>query len=389
MARSSIFRLGLILNPFAGVGGPAAHKGSDATAIQAAATQGQLALTAPARARTFLQALQGISAQFELLTIPGAMGEAICRELGYSCTLIDYVPASPSSGLDTERAAAILAATGVDLLVIIGGDGTARDVCRVLGESQLVLGVPAGVKMHSGVYAVNPQSAAEVVRQLVAGELVSVNEAEVRDIDEDAFRRGQVKSRYFGSMQVPDEVRFVQQVKQGGQEVESLVLADMAAHIEESFDDNTLYIFGPGSTTHQILQNLKWPSTLLGFDLFKGGQQLVDDASAADLIRCVRGHSGPVALYITAIGGQGHILGRGNQQLTPELLRQIGRENLQVVATKTKLKNLQGRPLLMDSGDPQLDTDWSGYIRVLTGYHDAVLYPLGHYSDSGELPGVE
>ncbi len=377
MATPSIFRLGLILNPFAGVGGPTAYKGSDAGTIQAAAARGELALTAPARAQTFLRGLHGIHERLELLTVSGAMGEAVCREFGYSCTVIDYVPANPSSGGDTEAAAARLAAAGVDLLVIVGGDGTARDVCRVLGERQLVLGVPAGVKMHSGVYAVNPQSAAEVVRQMVTGELVSVNEAEVRDIDEKAFRQGQVRSRYFGSMQVPDEVRFVQQVKQGGREVESLVMVDLAAHIEESLDGDTLYIFGPGSTTQQVLQNLQWPSTLLGFDVFRNRERLVADASAADLTRCISEHAGPIALYITAIGGQGHVLGRGNQQLTPELLRRIGRDNLHIIATKTKLKNLQGRPLLMDSGDPALDAEWSGYIRVFTGYRDTVLYPLG------------
>lgn len=371
-----VFRLGLLLNPLAGVGGPAAHKGSDAAAIQAAAAQGELALTAPARARTFLQALKPISDQFELLTVPGAMGETVCHELGYTCKLIDYTPANPSSYRDTEQAAAALTVAAVDLLVFVGGDGTARDVCRVTGTRQLVLGVPAGVKMHSGVYAVNPQSAAEVVKQMLAGELIGVSEAEVRDIDEEAFRRGLVKSRYFGVMQVPDEVRYLQQVKQGGQEVEELVLADIAADIEESLDDETLYIFGPGSTTHQVLQNLRWPSTLLGIDVFKGGQQLKADVSAEDLQDCLCNHTGSLALYITAIGGQGHIIGRGNQPLTPDLLRRIGRENLHVVATKTKLKNLQGRPLLMDSGDSQLDESWSGYIPVLTGYHDAVLYRL-------------
>ena len=382
-ASDRAFRMGLIINPYAGVGGPSAQKGSDGEAIQRAAIEGHLPLTAPARAQTFLTALAPVWPRLELLTVAGAMGGQLCSQLQLSHRLMDYCPAEPSSYQDTEGAAACLAKAGVDLLVFIGGDGTARDLCRVLGKSQLVLGVPAGVKMHSGVYAVNPQAAAEVVKQLVSGELVSVDEKEVRDIDEEAFRRGLVKSRYFGSMLVPDEVRYVQQVKQGGREVEELVLADLAADIAESLDDDTLSIFGPGSTLHQILQNMQWPSTLLGFDVFHREHLLEADADGETLYRLVQTHSGPVALYITAIGGQGHIIGRGNQQLTAPLLRLIGRENLHVVATKTKLANLQGRPFLLDSGDPELDESWSGYIRVLTGYHDTVLYPVGCENTQG------
>lgn len=383
MADRDRFRLGLIVNPFAGIGGPAAQKGSDALVLQEAVSQGQYALTAPERAATFLQGLASHGSQIDVVTVAGAMGQDVCTNVGISCELVNFVPNTPSSYRDTEQAASHLQEAGVDLLVFVGGDGTARDVCRVIGNGQVALGVPAGVKMHSGVYAVNPQAAAEVVRQLVAGELVSVDEREVRDIDEDAFRQGIVRSRYFGSMRVPDEVRYVQQVKQGGQEVEEFVLADIAADIAESLDGDTLYIFGPGSTTHQVLQNLHWPSTLLGVDIFWHEQLLKADASAQDLEQALAEHDGPVALYITAIGGQGHILGRGNQQLSPKVLRRIGRDNVHVIATKTKLKNLQGRPLLMDSGDAQLDETWSGYVPVLTGYHDAVLYPLGY--NGGQL----
>jgi predicted polyphosphate/ATP-dependent NAD kinase len=372
------FGLGLLINPYAGVGGPAAQKGSDSAAVQSAASQGQLALTAPKRAATFLKALAAQEQNFELATVAGAMGEDACRALGLDYTLVEHAPASPSDYRDTEEAAAQLAACGIDLLVFVGGDGTARDVCRVLGESQLVLGVPAGVKMHSGVYAVNPQAAAEVVKQMIAGELVNVDEREVRDIDEEAFRQGTVKSRFFGVMQVPDEVRYVQQVKQGGQEVEELVLADIAADFAERLEDDTLYIFGPGSTTHNVLKNLQWPSTLLGVDVFRDEQVLKNDASADDLQVILAEHDGPVALYITAIGGQGHILGRGNQQLSPAVLRRVGRDNIHVLATKTKLKNLAGRPLLIDTGDPELDEGWQGYIKVITGYRDTVLYRLGY-----------
>lgn len=374
------FRLGLLVNPVAGVGGPAANKGSDDPRIQALARAGELPLTAPLRARDFLERLQAPhDCALTVVTVPGPMGGDLLAQTEFQFELTGFCPAEQTTARDTQNAVQALVSRRVDLLVFVGGDGTARDVCAVIPPHQAVLGVPAGVKMHSGVYAINPQAAAELVSVLLQGELVNLGPAEVRDIDEEAFRHGRVKSRHFGDMLTPQEGRFVQHVKQGGLEVEDLVLLDMAEQLRDELTHDALFIAGPGSTTFNILGNWGVDGTLLGVDVLKGTELLARDVDAKTLAAYLQDHQGPVRLMVTAIGGQGHIIGRGNQQLTPAILRRIGRDNLRVVATKTKLKTLAGRPLVMDSGDPQLDMAWQGYIPVITGFADTVLYPLGYF----------
>jgi predicted polyphosphate/ATP-dependent NAD kinase len=373
------FRLGFVVNPLAGVGGPAANKGSDDSRIQAMARAGDLPLSAPRRARTFIEHLQiPPDCRFTLVTVAGLMGAEIVAGMPWDVELVDYTPAEQTTAQDTQGAVQALVAAQVDLLVFVGGDGTARDVCAVIPPRQPALGVPAGVKMHSGVYAINPQMAAELVSLLLRGELVNLAMREVRDIDEDAFRRGVVKSRHFGELLTPEEGRFVQHVKQGGLEVEDLVLLDIAEQLRsEVEEDNTLVIWGPGSTTLNAMRNLNMEGTLLGVDVSLNGEVVARDADAKTVLDHLQHHDGPVLLIVTAIGGQGHIIGRGNQQLSPELLRRVGRDNLRVIATKTKLKTLAGRPLEIDSGDAEIDRTWQGYIPVITGYEDTVLYPLG------------
>jgi predicted polyphosphate/ATP-dependent NAD kinase len=235
--------------------------------------------------------------------------------------------------------------------------------------------------MHSGVYAVSPESAADIVLALVSGALVELSEQEVRDIDEEAFRAGIVRAQYFGELLVPSIGGFLQHVKSGGREQEALVLVDIADHIIEAMDSETLYIMGPGSTAAAIMAELALDNTLLGFDAVCDSTLQGSDLSALDITALIASHKGPVKAVITVIGGQGHILGRGNQQLTPAVIRQIGRDNFIIIATKTKISQLDGRPLLVDSNDPALDIDWQGYIHVVTGYRDMVMYRVSASGD--------
>ncbi|MDX1505243.1 MAG: ATP-NAD kinase family protein [Spongiibacter sp.] len=370
-----MFKLGLIVNPYAGLGGPEGFKGSDdlpadlkAGAISRAGERAQRCLSLIAQRHGGRVGVYGFD---------GAMAGEWARAAALSFTALGQAQDEPSTAADSRRAAQALQGHGVDLVLFVGGDGTARDICSVVGEQQAVLGLPAGVKMHSGVYAVSPEAAAEIVDALIRGGLVEVASAEVRDIDEAAFRRGQVRAKHYGEMQVPRLGGFLQQVKQGGREVEELVLADIAEDFLENIDDEALYIIGPGSTTECLMEAMGLPNTLLGFDLVKGGKCLVSDANAAQIAAALDAHHGEVYAYITAIGGQGHILGRGNQQLTPGLIRRIGRDRFRVVASKSKLSRLEGRPLLVDTNDPQLDCEWRGYIPVITGYRDQVMYRVG------------
>ena len=369
---SSVFRLGLIVNPLAGLGGPLGMKGSDDLSDRDKASDSR-ALPRCRRSLAMLQ--QRFPQQLEIVGFDGVMAGDLASELGIPFLSVGAPASSEATeAADTGAAARAIHAAGVDLLLFVGGDGTARDICGAVGTSLPVLGIPAGVKMHSGVYATSPESAAELVTALINGDLVDIGEEEVRDIDEAAFRRGQVRARHYGELWVPRFGQFLQRVKDSGREVESLVLAEIADDLIETMEPDCLYLIGPGSTTAAVMTQLGLDNTLLGFDAVADEQLLGSDLSAVDIGALLDSWEGPVKAVLTVIPGQGHLLGRGNQQLTPELLRRIGRDNLIVLATKSKLAELQGRPLLLDSNDPELDEQWSGFIPVITAYRDAVMY---------------
>lgn len=368
-----LFHIGLIINPLAGLGGPAGFKGSDGMAEQALAlgVEAKSAL----RTQTALEVLLPLRERLEFVTFPGAMGADLLSEMGFAHRVVGELGAGPSSAADTRQAVELLQDAGVALILFAGGDGTARDICAAAREGQPVLGIPAGVKIQSGVYAISPRAAGELTARLIEGGLVRLSSGEVRDIDESALREGRVTARWYGELTVPQEGGYVQQVKQGGVESEELVLNDLADWLQDSWETDVRYVFGPGSTLHGLAQNLGLQTTLLGVDVIENGQLLASDVSEAQLFELVAGH--PARLLVTAIGGQGHIIGRGNQQISPRVLRAIGLDNLRVVATKRKLGTLEGRPLLVDSGDTALDDAFPDAVRVWAGYKEELLYPLG------------
>lgn len=367
-----LFHIGLIINPLAGLGGPAGFKGSDGMAEQALALG--VEAKAALRTQTALEVLLPLRERLEFVTFPGAMGADLLAEMGFAHRVVGELGGGPSSAADTRQAVELLQDAGVALILFAGGDGTARDICAAVREGQPVLGIPAGVKIQSGVYAISPRAAGELTVRLVEGGLVRLSSGEVRDIDESALREGRVTARWYGELTVPQEGGYVQQVKQGGVESEELVLIDLADWLQDSWEADVRYVFGPGSTLHGLAQNLGMQTTLLGVDVIENGQLLASDVTEAQLFELIDGH--PARLLVTAIGGQGHIIGRGNQQISPRVLRAIGLDNLRVVATKRKLGTLEGRPLLVDSGDVTLDDAFPDAVRVWAGYKEELLYPL-------------
>lgn len=365
-----MFRLGLIVNPLAGVGGSVALKGSDGDDTARKALELGAEPKANLRTLQALEVLQGL--ELKLVTYPAEMGEHVAREAGFEPEVVGEIISGQTSADDTEKAANALVEHGVDLILFAGGDGTARNICNALDDSFPVLGIPAGVKIHSGVYAVTPKAAGEIVAMLVKGELVTLGDQEVRDIDEEAFRTGVVRAKYYGELQVPQEHRYLQSVKNGGKESEELVLDDIAADFVESMEDDVRYIMGSGTTVQAIMDELGLGNTLLGVDVIENGEVIAADCTADQLLELTDGVQ--AKLVITVIGGQGHIIGRGNQQLSPTLLTRLGKDNMIIVATKTKLHELEGRPLIVDSGDVQVNKMLAGVIPVRTGYHDSVLY---------------
>lgn len=366
-------KLGLIVNPMAGIGGAVGLKGSDGEAIVDEALHRGAIPRALQRVGIFLQELQPLAPQIRWFCWGGPMGEDSLQEAGFAHVVCGRC-GDVTGANDTREAAKTLQQQGVDLIVFAGGDGTARDIHRAVGTRIPVLGIPAGVKIHSGVYAVHARGAAEIVAKMIRGELVSVAEMEVRDIDEEAFRHGQVRAGHYGELLVPAEERYLQHVKCGGKEVEALVLQEMAAHIIADLEPDCLYILGPGTTTRAITEALGLEKTLLGVDLMLNEEIVQMDATEQDILQWLTQY--PAKIIVTLIGGQGHIFGRGNHQISPQVMRQVGLENITVVATKTKLRELEGRPLLVDTWDADLNQQLNGYMPVITGYEDAVLYPV-------------
>ena len=371
--RPAIFKLGVLVNPFAGIGGALALKGSDGAEIREKALAMGAEQKANEKMAKALSILEALSGQFTVVTASGEMGETVCESLGIPYEVIYTPNTEQTEGEDSERAAKAMVEANVDLLLFAGGDGTARNICSVVGTQVPVLGVPAGCKIHSGVYCVSPSAAGQVVSQMIAGELVSEMDAEVRDIDENAFREGKVIAKHYGEMRVPAELTYVQAVKMGGKEDEALVLDDIAAYVSEIMSDepDTYFVMGSGSTVGAVMEFLGLDNTLLGVDVVKQGELVASDVTASELITLTQDKLTKVIL--TVIGGQGHILGRGNQQLSPAFIRQIGKQNMLVVATKQKLQALNGKPLRLDSSDAALDTELAGAFTVITGYKDKVL----------------
>jgi predicted polyphosphate/ATP-dependent NAD kinase len=373
--------IGLLVNPYAGIGGPVGLKGSDGAEVRDEALRRGARPRAVERAHRALALLAG--AEVEIICWEGAMGSDALAGLELSWQSCGRPDTELTTAADTARAAQAIAARQPDVLVFAGGDGTARDILDAVGDRVAALGIPSGVKMHSAVYAVSPEAAGELLKRLAAAGLVNVELREVRDIDEDAFRKGVVKTRFYGELLIPEEGHFLQRTKVAGVESEALVAEDIAADIVEAIQPGRIYLIGPGSTTAAIMAELGLPNTLLGVDAICDGEVLLSDAGEPELLALLEGTDRRAEIIVTAIGGQGHVFGRGNQQFSPAVLRKVGLDNITIVAGKGKIKALNGEPLLVDTNDPALDLELCGYRKVVTGYHDAILYPVA------TLPGLE
>jgi len=388
-----MFRIGLVINPYAGIGGDAAFKGSDGEAIRAQGIAGDLPLKANSRTQDFLTALLPHQYDLHFFTASGLMGEQSLQAAGFDHVTVAYhFSHANTTAQDTKNAITHIIRHHVDILIFVGGDGTARDVCDVIGlhtvQPVAAVGLPSGVKMYSGVYGIHPSAVADIVLGLQQNKVTEIAPCEVRDIDEQAFREGRVISQFYGELNVPQAIEYVQQVKQGGGIPDELALLDIACEVREKIEQkieethhNLLTIFAPGSTTAYIQESLGLPNTLLGVDVCDGITPLKQDVNGEELHDIVTQHlarhpHAEVVVVLTAIGGQGHLIGRGNQQLRPETLQKILRKNIWPVATEQKLINLQGRPLIIDSGSSTLNQQWTGMIPVITGYNRSVLYRL-------------
>lgn len=370
-------KLGLVVNPVAGVGGRVGLKGSDGPDVLRRARALGAVPNSSLRAGEALRVLSMARAadQVEVVTYPGEMGETEALDCGFSPVVIGSIVSGETTGEDTRAAARAMEEWGVDLLLFAGGDGTARDICSAVAQRVPALGIPAGVKIHSGVFALTPRHAGEVALMFLTGRLTHIRDAEVMDVDEDAFRWGTVAARLHGYLSVPEERDLLQGVKAGAIPSERDAFQGIAAEVVARMEDGCAYIVGPGTTTRAVMDALGLECTLLGVDVVLN-RRLIDSDVNEDYLIDLTGTS-RCKIILSVIGGQGYILGRGNQQISPEVLKKVEKENVIVVATREKLSSLVGRPLLVDTGDANLDRLLDGYTKVVTGLNEHHVYRVG------------
>ena len=365
-------RLGLVVNPVAGIGGRYALKGSDDPRLVGEALARGAERVAPGRAVDALGVLASLR-DVELVTWPGAMGEDEAEAAGLTARVVGSL-GEETTAADTQSAAAAMADEGVGLLLFAGGDGTVVDVLEAVGDRVPVLGIPAGVKMHSAVFAVNPRAAGRLALLVAEGRVAETVEAEVMDVDEEALRAGTISPRLYGYLRVPVERGLVQGGKARTAASDRAAQQAIAAHVVDRLLGNRLVFVGPGTTTRAVLDALGLTKTVLGVDVLRGRALAAADADEETLLRLAEAE--PTRVIVTPVGGQGFLFGRGNQQLSARVLAEVGRENIVVLATESKLAALGGRPLLVDTGDPEMDTALAGYTRVVTGYDREVVYRI-------------
>lgn len=345
--------IGFIVNPVAGMGGAVGLKGTDGKIILTKAISLGAKPIASQRAETFLVELAPLKNSLKLFVGAGSMGETEAKKYGFTFEVKGEGKQETTSE-DTQNTAKAIVELGVDLLVFCGGDGTTRDILKAVGLKVPVLGVPTGVKMHSAIFAITPQAATRVaVNYLWAG--LPLHEAEVMDVDEQAFREGRLSAELYGYLLCPFEPHLIQGNKMESPMTENEVRnqAAVAIYIIEEMKPSIIYVMGPGTTTRTISDLLDQKKTLLGVDLFLDKKIIGSDVNEQQILKKVKGKSSQI--IVTPIGGQGFIFGRGNQQISSKVIRQVGLDHIVVVATKSKVDRLKS--LRVDTGDLALDKE--------------------------------
>ena len=359
-------QLGLIVNPIAGLGGTVALKGTDGCGVVVEALRRGAIPKSGLRAETFLREMVKVSLPFRMICAPGDMGENIARACDMNFSVIAPFKPGMSGAAQTGVAARNIRDAGVDLLIFSGGDGTARDIAAAIGDTIPCLGIPAGVKVYSGVFARTPRAGAKLAVEWLRSAQRYTEIGEIVDLDEEAFRGGHAAVRLHDHLYVPKTPDGRQGIKQSV-ESDTGSLNNLALEVAVRVDRfEGIVVLGPGGTMAAIAKGIGIEKTLLGVDIVQKGELIVKDASEemilAEMIEK------PALIIVSPLGGQGLVLGRGNQQISPKVIRKAGTAALIIVASPQKLASLPLIQLYVDSGDTELDAELSGPRRVLTGW---------------------
>lgn len=380
----SVRRVGLIINPVAGMGGKVGLKGTDGFEVyqQAVALGAQ-----PEAGLKAMKALEGVSSGnlgFELLLCNGAMGEEICLPaFEEHATVYKVYDGQTSKPEDTVFAVEKFIENRVDLILFAGGDGTARLISKVIqehyGESvrdqaPVCLGIPAGVKVQSSVFAKTPREAGDILTDYIHGRYLEYVLGEVVDLDESAYRRGLVSTKFHGVMKVPSVAHKMQSKKSRSSNEEKVDQMMIASDIVSRMEAGVLYFIGPGSTTMCIKEKLELKGTLIGVDAVRNGKLIASDLTESEILKLSK--LGPSKAIITPIGGQGFLFGRGNHQFSKDVLTELGFRNFIIVATQNKIGGLPNRQFFVDTGSDELDHLIKGYTRVVTGIREETIVKI-------------
>jgi predicted polyphosphate/ATP-dependent NAD kinase len=362
--------LGFIVNPVAGMGGAVGLKGTDGKDILRKAIKLGATPVAPKRANSFLFELGKLVQNVKLIVGGGDMGEKEALKSGFEYSICSKSKKS-TDAKDTIEIATKMLDLDLKLLVFCGGDGTARDIEKAVNLSVPVIGVPTGVKMHSAIFALNPQAAARVTAKFLKSEL-PVKETEVMDVDEKAFREGHLSAHLYGYMLAPYEPLLLQGNKIASPITENELRnqAAISVYIIENMEPDVIYILGPGTTTRAIADLLDEKKTLLGVDLFCDKKIIAKDVTEKKILNKIKGKHAKI--LVTPIGGQGFVFGRGNQQISSDVIKKVGLNNIIILATKSKLSGL--KQLRIDTGDKELDDLFrENKLKVITDYRIELL----------------
>jgi len=374
-------RLGLLVNPDAGLGGRLGLKGSDGQA-EYARSQGAEDRAGPrvTDCLAYFSKLHRDCSNIEWVTSKGRMGtDWMSDDLGAVEKIHESI--GNTSATDSSGLIANLLDSGIDLLLYGGGDGTTRDIVAALeshGRSDLpIIGVPCGVKMHSGCFASSPKAAAEVLSAWLNGDLL-IASTEVLDLDEELYREGKWVVRLYAEAMTPASPRWMQGTKQRVEASgEEEIVEGLADHIKELLmTEDRLIIWGSGGTLRTIGKIVGLKPTLLGIDASVGEKQVGVDLNEEQLLELLDTHNGPITLLLSPMGGQGFLIGRGNLQLSPAVLRHVGVNDVLGICTPAKL--LTVRRLRIETGDTNLDAEFAEkkYLKVLQGYRTTRVLPV-------------
>ncbi|RDY26250.1 ATP-NAD kinase [Romboutsia weinsteinii] len=369
-----MIEIGLIVNPIAGMGGSVGLKGTDGEDVLNKAISLGSKPKANIKAKRALEELFSLKKEIKILTCSEDMGENEARELGYNVEVIFNKNKGKTSSEDTISACKLMIDRNIKILLFVGGDGTARDIYKGVGDSLVTIGIPAGVKIHSPVYAINPKIGGETTLKYIKGNIKGFSKKEVVDIDEAEYRLGKVNTKLYGYLNVPNEKRSMQNKKAPTPLSEEASQRAIGLYITDYMKEDVVYIIGPGTTTRAVLDTLNLESTLLGVDIIKNKRILRLDANENDILQIAKDNN--CKLVITPTGGQGYLLGRGNQQISANVIREVGRDNIIVVSTLYKLQSLKFQPLYVDTFSEEVDNLLNGYMKIVVGYKDEIVYPV-------------